>query len=72
MNPCPRCDVGELKPLSTGTCAHCSNYGPVLVCKCGLVIDERCLAAVRVQKKEQAKRDLSKEFRPEGEEGSSV
>jgi len=74
MKPCPRCEKGELKFLSQGTCWYCSNYAtPVSHCKeCGLIIDATCLARAEAQKKVQDARDLGKEFRPGDEEGSAI
>lgn len=74
MKPCPRCDKGDLRPQSKGTCWYCSNYSePVLICReCGLIIDAACLAQAEARRKEQDKRDLGKEFKPGDEEGQSV
>jgi len=74
MKPCPRCEKGQLRPLSKGTCWYCSNYAsPVSTCQdCGLIIDATCLARAEAQRKAQTSRDLGKEFRPGDEEGSSL
>lgn len=74
MKNCLRCLTGELKPLSGGTCWYCSNYAkPVLQCaSCGLIIDAGCLKRTEDQIRAQGNRDLSKDFKPGDEEGSSV
>jgi hypothetical protein len=74
MKTCPRCEKGELKPLSEGTCWYCSSFArPVFVCReCGFTTDEACLKRVEAEKKAQASRDLGKEFKREEEEGSAI